>query len=67
MIEYRIVPKRGTYKVEQVDPNGQHQVVGTWRTEDEAVSQLKELEAEAQRAAYRPAAGTVGWPPPPRR
>ncbi|HTI79482.1 MAG TPA: hypothetical protein VL614_03430 [Acetobacteraceae bacterium] len=67
MTDYRIVPKRGTYKVEEVDPNGQHRVVGTWRTEEDAVSHLKKLEAEAQRADYKPAPGEVGWPPPPKR
>jgi hypothetical protein len=67
MANYRILPKRGTYHVEQLDPQGQYQVVGTWRTEEDALSHLKKLEAEAQRADYKPAHGEIGWPPPPRR
>jgi hypothetical protein len=67
MVDYRIVPGRGTYKVELVQPNGQHEVLGTWRTEEAAVSQLRRLQDEAERADYRPAPGEVGRPPLPRR
>lgn len=67
MISFRIIPNRGTYKVEVIQPNGPRQVLGTWRTEEEAVSHRKKLEAEAHRGAYRPAPGEVGGPTPPRR
>ena len=63
---FRIVPRRGTYTVEAVKPNGDHQVLGTWRTEDAAVSHLRDLQARALRADYRPMPGEIGWPPPPR-
>jgi hypothetical protein len=64
MTSYRIVPKRGIYKVEFVDPNSKRWVVGTWRTEEDAVSHLRKLQAEAQRADYGPAQGELGWQPP---
>jgi hypothetical protein len=67
MASYRIIPKRGTYKVELVEPNGQHRVVGTWRTEEAAVSQLRKLEAEAQHSDYKPVQNEVGWPRHPKR
>jgi len=68
MTDFRIVPKRATYRVEQLDPTGQYKLVGTWRTEDAAVSHLKRLEAEAERATNRPPApGEVRGPPPPRK
>ena len=57
MIAYRIVPDRRTYKVEAIEPNGDCRVVGAWRTEEAAVSQLKELHAQAQRADHQPAPG----------
>jgi hypothetical protein len=61
---YRIIPKRGTYKVEFVDPKGKRWVVGTWRTEEAAVSELRKLQGEANRASYRPAQGELAWQPP---
>jgi len=63
MTTYRIVPNRGTYKVEAVEPDGQHTLLGTWRTEEAAVSHLKKLQGEAQSTDYRPAPGEVGWQP----
>lgn len=60
IFSFRIVPNRGTYKVEQIDLNGQRQVVGIWRTEEAAVSHLRKLQGEVQRGANRPAQGEVG-------
>jgi hypothetical protein len=57
MMNYRIIPNRGTYKVEFIDPNGKGWVVGTWRTEEAAVSHLRKLQEQAQRADYRSAQG----------
>ena len=57
MTNYRIVPNRGTYKVEYIDPNGRRWVVGTWRTEEAAVLHLRKLQEQAQRADYRSAQG----------
>jgi hypothetical protein len=48
MNTYRIVPLRGTYKVEAVEPNGRGRVIGAWPSEKDAVAQLKELEAKEQ-------------------
>jgi hypothetical protein len=63
MTTYRIVPRRGTYRVELVEPNGHHRTLSSWRTEEAAVSHLKDLQAKAQRAAYKPAQGEPGWQP----
>lgn len=57
MTTYRIVPRRGTYRVEAVEPNGHARLLGLWRTEEAAVAQLKDLQAKAQREAE------VGWQP----
>jgi hypothetical protein len=64
MANYRIVPRRGTYKVEAAEPNGHHRVLAAWRTEEAAVSHLKHLQAKEQRASDKPAPGELGWPPP---
>ena len=63
MPTYRIVPKRGTYRVEQVEPNGESRVLRTWRTEEEAVSHMRRLELKEHRATHRPLPGEVGGPP----
>jgi hypothetical protein len=47
---YRIVPRRGIYRVEAVAPNGAHRVVRTWRTEEAANSHLRTLQAWATAA-----------------
>lgn len=61
MTTYRIVPRRGTYTVEAVEPNGDHKVLDAWRTEEAAVSHLKDLQARALRDGYKPAPGEPGW------
>jgi hypothetical protein len=63
-MNYRIIPNRGTYKVEFVDPNGKRWVVGTWRTEETALSHLRKLQEHAQRADYRSAQRELAWEPP---
>jgi hypothetical protein len=61
MTTFRIVPRRGSYTVEAVEPNGDHRVIGTWRTEDAAVSHLKDLQSKALLAVNKPAPGEPGW------
>ena len=63
MITYRIVPRRGTYSVEAIEPDGRRIVVGTWRTEQDAVSQLRDLQLKTHRADYKPAPGGPGSRP----
>lgn len=63
MITYRIVPRRGAYNVEAVEPDGRWIVVSQWRTEEAAVSQLRDLELKTHRADYKPAPGEPGWRP----
>ena len=55
MTTFRMVPRRGTYTVEAVEPNGDHRAIGTWRTEDAAVSHLKDLQAKARLTDGKPA------------
>ena len=64
MMNYRIIPNRGTYKVEYIDPNGKRFVVGTWPTEEAAVLHLRKLQERAQRADYRPTQAELGRQPP---
>ena len=52
MDSYRIVPGHRVYRVEAVDANGNIRIVGTWPTEDAAVSHLKTLQ-ESVAAAGR--------------
>ena len=47
---YRIIPKNGVYKVEEVGANGQRRVVETWPSEEAAVSHLRRLQAHDERA-----------------
>ena len=63
MVTYRIVPRRGAYDVEAIEPDGRPIVVSTWRTEEAAVSQLRDLQLKTQRADHRPAPGEPGWRP----
>ena len=44
MDSYRIVPGHRVYRVEAVDANGNIRIVGTWPTEDAAISHLKTLQ-----------------------
>ncbi len=67
MNSFRIVSQRGAYRVEQIEADGQPRVVGTWRTEEDAVSHLRKLEAEERRATYKPMPGEIGGPPVPKR
>ena len=48
MDSYRIVPGHRVYRVEAVDANGNIRIVGTWPTEDAAISHLKTLQDESQ-------------------
>jgi hypothetical protein len=52
VVSYRIVPGHRVYRVEAVDDYGNIRVVGTWPTEDAAISHLKTLQ-EAVAAAGR--------------
>jgi hypothetical protein len=63
MITYRIVPRRGTYRIEAVETDGGCRVLGTWNTEEAAMSRLKDLQAKALRDSYEPAHGEPGWRP----
>jgi hypothetical protein len=63
MTTYRIVPNHKIYKVQAVKPNGEYRIVGAWRTEEAAVSQLRKLQGEADRADYKPAPGDPRWQP----
>ena len=47
-MKYRIVPARGTYRVEAIDPHGVVQVLGSWPTEEAAVTHLRDLVARAE-------------------
>jgi hypothetical protein len=44
MVSYRIVPGNRVYRVEAIDANGNIRIVGTWSTEEAAVSHLKTLQ-----------------------
>jgi hypothetical protein len=63
MITYRIVPRRGTYRIEAVEAEGGYRVLGTWRTDEAVMSCLKDLQAKALRDSYEPAHGEPGWWP----
>ena len=57
MINYRIVPLARVYRVEAVDQDGRSRLIDTWPTEEAAVSHLRKLQEQAQRADYRSAQG----------
>jgi hypothetical protein len=61
METYRIIPRGHTYRVEAVQPNGQTRVVGTWPTEEAAVSHLKALQEVAQRFGVALHPGEKDW------
>ena len=63
MITFQIVPRRGIYKVEAIEPNGDYSLRGMWHTGEAAVSQLKDLQAKADREICKPALGEPGWRP----
>jgi hypothetical protein len=63
MDRYRIVPGRRVYRIEAVGANGNIRIVGTWPTEDAAVSHLKTLQesvAAADRSRQAPL-GRQDW------
>ena len=61
METYRIVPWRRSYRVEAVAPDGAHRVVGTWPTEEAALSHLKALRERAELAERRVVPGAQDW------
>jgi hypothetical protein len=50
MDSYRIVPGHRVYRIEAVDAYGNIRIVGTWPTEDAAISHLKSLQESADAA-----------------
>jgi hypothetical protein len=58
---YRIVPRRRSYRVEGVAPNGTPRLLGTWPTEEAAVSHLKSLREVAERIERRRSPGAQDW------
>ena len=50
MDSYRIVPGHRAYRVEAIDTNGNIRIMGTWPTEDAAISHLKTLQASVEAA-----------------
>ena len=50
MDSYRIVPGHRVNRIEAVDVYGNIRIVGTWPTEDAAISHLKSLQESADAA-----------------
>jgi hypothetical protein len=61
MINYRIVPLSGVYRVEAVDQDGRSRLIDTWPTEEAAVSHLRTLQARAEAAQRETSPGTQDW------
>ena len=61
METYRIIPRGHTYRVEAVQPNSTKRVVGTWPTEEAAVSHLKALQEVAERFGRALQPGERDW------
>ena len=58
---YRIIPKKGVYKVEAVAADGQSQTLKIWPTEEAALLHLKDLQAADELADRLSATGGSDW------
>jgi hypothetical protein len=61
MVNYRIVPVARVYRVEVVEQGGRIRLIGTWPTEEAAVSHLRVLQASAEAAQRETGPGTRDW------
>jgi hypothetical protein len=59
MEKYRIVPARRAYRVEAVEQDGSISLIDTCRTEEAAMSRLRDLQARAEAGERR--AGARDW------